>query len=331
MSASAAPNHTIDDVLSMTGIFAKGDAAKVKNYEVVHATVDTLTTRELAAGFAMLIQKKIDDVDEIFLNSLGKEDSDESIQHLERMTNSDGTLDFSKVELLPAKSVKQMVKAYANCASSKGADDLNLSREERALFGALDKNHTTKQQVEDILKQVMANRFQEYQQKGLEGIAPYQRKSNKHFEPGAELREKTEQLTAAKKASPSFLKYTLDYPSSKPTTGDVNEAFGWFNFNIDDKPTFSMFHKLSYYDAKSNCYMLMFRHFYVSRGHNSVQACGACFPVENNDSLVLLASRTSTDLVAGFGGAAKKAMGSRIMGGKLKANFEKYRSVSDVK
>ena len=73
------------------------------------------------------------------------------------------------------------------------------------------------------------------------------------------------------------------------------------------------------------------RHFYVSRGHNNVQATGASFPLDNGQSLVLFSSRTSTDLVTGFGGSAKKAMGSRIMGGKLAKNFAKYRTLSEGK
>jgi hypothetical protein len=263
-------------------------------------------------------------MEEIFLESDKKEDSDDSIQYMGRMV--DGTLDFSKVELLPAKCVKDMVKAYVAAGSSKGSDDLNLSTEERVLFAALDKKSATQAQVEDVLKKILAKRLEEYQQKGLEGIAPYLRKG-KNYEPGAELKEKTEQLALAKKLCPEFNKYALDYPNSKPTTGTVKESFGWINFNIDDKPTFCIFHKVSYFDESKGFYVFFHRHFYVSRGHNCVQALGGCFPVENDESLILVGSRTSTDQVDGFGGAAKKAMGSRIMGGKLKANFEKYIAV----
>lgn len=63
------------------------------------------------------------------------------------------------------------------------------------------------------------------------------------------------------------------------------------------------------------------RHFYVSRSHNSVQSIGAAFPAEDNDTVVLLAQRTSTDQVAGFGGAAKRGIGAKVMGGKVADNF----------
>ena len=105
----------------------------------------------------------------------------------------------------------------------------------------------------------------------------------------------------------------------------MKDVFGWINFKIDDKPTISLFQK-TYWKVNDKVAMMCFRHFYVSRGHNSVQAFGGCFPVEDDKTLVLYASRTSTDRVAGFGGSAKKAMGSRIMGGRLEANLEKYRT-----
>lgn len=305
-----------------------GAIAKIKKHEVVHATVDTLTSRELAAGFAFLVKRKPEDMDDVFLMSDRKEESDESIQYMERMSE-EGTLDFSKVELLPANCVKEMVQAYVAAGSNKGSDDLNLSLGERALFAALGKS-ATQAQVEGVLKKVLAKRFQDYQQKGLEGIAPYLRKG-KNFEPGKELREKTQKLSTAKKFAPAFMAYSLDYPNHKPTDGTVKEAFGWINFNIDDKPTFSLFHKVSYYDETRGCYLMFHRHFYVSRGHNSVQAVGASIPVEHGESLIIMASRTSTDLVTGFGGSAKKAMGSRIMGGRLKSNLEKYRTLSEGK
>ena len=75
---------------------------------------------------------------------------------------------------------------------------------------------------------------------------------------------------------------------------------GWIQFNIDGKPTFALFHK-SYLRVNETCALMCFRHFYVSQGHNSVQAFGGSFPVPQG-TMIMYASRTSTDLVAGFGG-----------------------------
>jgi len=37
--------------------------------------------------------------------------------------------------------------------------------------------------------------------------------------------------------------------------------------------------------------------------------------------------RTSTDQVSGFGGAAKRGIGNKIMGGRMAENFERARQV----
>ncbi|KAG7337151.1 hypothetical protein IV203_021681 [Nitzschia inconspicua] len=324
MSGTAATTTTIEDALALVphGIFSSDvatAATKIRNGEVLNALVTSLTERELAAGFVYLTTVPMEDVEHIFLQSEGKEEADETVQQIVRMQD-DGSLDFSSVQFLPAKSARDTMNAYLNCTPG---DTLNLSKEEMEMFHALDKKHATQEQVQDVLKKVLQQRLDAYQQQGLEGIAPYQRKNGKDFYPGKELRERTQQLWTAAKVAPDFIKYMLDYPNHKPTAGEIKDVFGWINFNIDDKPTISMFHK-SFYKVNDTCAAMCFRHFYVSQGHNSVQNVGGAFPVPEG-TLLLFASRTSTDLVAGFGGNAKKVIGSRIMGGKIKANFERYR------
>lgn len=309
---------TAEEFMAIVG-FSKQDVAKVKKHEIVHSKLDSLTDRELAAGYALLVKMSIEDIENLFLDSTGKEDTDPAIQQLGRQ-DQDGNLDFSKVQLLPTQSTKSMIQIYVN---AKPGDGLNLSEQEYGLFTGLDKKSATKEQVEEVLRKVLTFRLNEYRQKGIEGIGPYCRGKGKHFEPGKELLEKTSKLKVLKKVSPAFYKYMLEYPHSKQDE-TVQESFSWINFNIDGKPTISLVHKVTWKQDK--LFLMMHRHFYVSRGHNSVQLTGGGIPVEDNESLLVLASRTSTDQVSGFGGAAKRAMGSRIMGGRLAENLERYRA-----
>ena len=70
----------------------------------------------------------------------------------------------------------------------------------------------------------------------------------------------------------------------------------------------------------------MERHFYISRSHNCLQGIGAALPIDDG-AVVLYATRTSTDQVSGFGGAAKRGIGNKIMGGRMAENFERARQV----
>jgi hypothetical protein len=317
--------YTIEDILSLISsvgnVFTSAGAAdQIRRGEILSSPMTSLSDRQLAAGFSFLIDKNItaDDVKQIFLQSEEKEDSDETIQQFVRMEH--GSLDFSTLQLLPAKSAAKQTQAYIH---NNPGDALNLSKEERDVFHGL----KTQEEVEDALKKVLQQRFEDYQQRGLEGVAPYERKGGKHYHPGKELKEITEQLPLLKHIAPEFAKYMVDYPNNKPD--GVEDTFGWINFNINDQPTFALFHK-SYLKMSDNCAAMCFRHFYVSQGHNSVQNIGGCFPVVvdgNERAMMINSSRTSTDQVAGFGGAAKKSLGARIMGGKIKANYEKYLAV----
>ena len=299
--------------------FAQKDVDKALCGEVVRFAMEMLTERELAVAFAVVIQKTTDELETMFLENLGKEESDEMLQQLVNQNDDDdGSLDFSLVKFLPPSSEKDMVAAYVD-PKSGGANELNLSADEWVSFRALDKKTATVSQVEEILRTVLAKRLELYRQKGLEGIPPYQRKGGKSFDSGKELLERCQKLTIIRKIAPEIVQYMQDYPNSKPTTGVVKESFSWMNYNIDEKPTFCLVHKVTW--KRPDIVILFHRHFYVSRGHNSVQAVGGGQPLDDDATLVCFSCRTSTDQVAGFGGSAKRALGSRIMGEKLANNL----------
>ena len=70
----------------------------------------------------------------------------------------------------------------------------------------------------------------------------------------------------------------------------------------------------------------MERHFYISRSHNCLQGIGAAMPVCDG-AVVLYCTRTSTDQVGGMGGMVKRTIGNKIMGNRMKENFERARRV----
>ena len=79
-------------------------------------------------------------------------------------------------------------------------------------------------------------------------------------------------------------------------------------------------------DKISGGYVYMERHFYISRSHNCLQGIGAAMPVRDG-AVVLYCTRTSTDQVSGMGGMVKRTIGNKIMGNRMKENFERARQV----
>ena len=228
----------------------------------------------------------------------------------------DGSLeDFAGIKLDPNGST--MTKLYQSAAPGS---DLNLSKEEIETFKKLGKK-ANQADVENCLRQILLDRFRAYKKNGLAGINPYAR-SKKEFSAAEELKHQIEVGPILKKHSPAFYRYAMEYPNNKPE--GTEESFFWVNSIIDDKPTIALVHRLGI--PQNGGYVYMERHFYISRSHNCLQGIGAALPVEDG-AVVLYATRTSTDQVSGFGGSAKRAIGNKIMGGRMAENFERAREI----
>ena len=74
--------------------------------------------------------------------------------------------------------------------------------------------------------------------------------------------------------------------------------------------------------ADGDAYIALQRQYYVSEGFNCEQAIAAFLPVQDG-TVVVYANHTSTDQVAGFGGGAKRSIGSKMMSSQLEEIFGK--------
>src|SRR5262249_46618460 len=100
------------------------------------------------------------------------------------------------------------------------------------------------------------------------------------------------------------------------------ETFRWTRYLAHGEPTVSLTHGL--YVPDGDAWVVVQRQFYVSTGYNSEQAVGALMPVEKG-TVVFYVNRTSTDQVLGFGGSAKRSIGSKLLASQLQALYEKVR------
>jgi hypothetical protein len=221
---------------------------------------------------------------------------------------------FAKLELKgdPAKQAKGYLEA-------KPGDALNLSAEEIEAFRRLGVGAEVAA-VESALRTLLAARVEAYRTKGLAGIAPYARKDGSRS-PAEELRKASEASAGLKKYVPTLYQTLLAYPESKPP--GTEEMFRWTYLNAHDVPTITLTHGLVFADGDAR--VVVQRQFYASTGYNAEQAVVALLPVEKG-TVVVYANRTSTDQVTGFGGSAKRSLGSKILASQLRSLFEKARA-----
>ena len=308
----------LDEVLRKGG-FSASEIQQVQKGDMVKATAESTNERELAVKFAFVIKAPPKDLREMFMTTTKTAEKDPSVTQSGLITT--GTLaDFADIRLEP--NAKEMTKLYLNAAPGTV---LNLSKQEIAAWKAIkrgDGDKHERERVEQHLQQVLLDRYITYTKGGLKGLLSYARSGDKVYDPGQELKLKTEKSEILKNESPTFHKHLLEYPNHRPE--GLEESFSWVNYNIDEKPTVVLIHRMGLLEG--GIYLFSERHFYVSRSHNSVQGIGGFCPVEDG-TLVAYISRTSTDQVAGFGSSAKRSIGARIMGGAVAKNFERVRTV----
>jgi hypothetical protein len=176
-------------------------------------------------------------------------------------------------------------------------------------------------QVEAQVRDMLLARLQAYRQKGLAGIAPYARGGEKTRSPGDDLRSATRTLKLLDKYMPSAYQFLLGYPKGKPA--GTEEVFRWSLISAHGDPTLVLTQNV--YVPDGDAWIVMQRQFYVSTGYNCEQAVAAFLPVKGGTA-VFYGNRTSTDQVTGFGGGAKRSIGSKVLANQLEDLFEKVRA-----
>ena len=293
-------------------IYSPDQVQQVRDGKMLQDTVESGSERELSVRFAGLLKAPATVFQKVFMEVSQKKDSDPSVIDLGLIEGNGLIQDFDGVKLDSNNDV--MKKTYLN--ASPGSD-LNLSQEEINAFNNL--NGTG--EVEEQFRSMLLDRYRAYRKNGLSGIPPYRRSGGKDYHPSDDLRHKVELATIVKREAPEFHRYLDEYPNAQP--GGFEESFCWMNFDVDAKPTVALVHRMG--QLIGDAYVFAERHFYVSRSHNCIQGVGGAFPVEEGTILLYLV-RTTTDQVAGFGSSAKRAIGSRIMGGKMAESFERART-----
>lgn len=291
--------------------FSPDEIAKAKAGQIVHGTLKPSNERELGATFAFVVKETPSNlVNEAKAGLLNKVDPNAiAFQVIE---GASGLASFARLGLEPDAS--QRAQAYV---AAKPGGDLNLSAQEIATFNELGSG-AAPAAVEQAVRSALLARLQAYQSKGLAGIAPYARSGGKQRPPADDLRSATRAMEKLQARVPAAYRMLLDYPQSKPP--GTEETYRWFHFRAHDVPTIALTH--TFYIPDGDAWVVGQRQFYVSAGYNCEQALAAFIPVKAGTAVVY-ANRTSTDQVVGFGGGAKRSIGSKLLASQLQGLFAK--------
>ena len=282
--------------------------------EIVTAEPKATNERELSFAVGFVIQRPpAEIVDDVLKGEVLAKNPD-VVARGDLSSGAPG--EFSGLHLAGPDAAQEWVEA-------KPGGKLNLSREEIAGFAALGGSSGAALQgaVEGQLHQALAARVQAYRGRGLAGMTPYAR-GHGDEKPGDDLLAASRASGPIRTRAPGFQKLLEGYPDGKGP-GFV-ERYRWIVSKAGGEPTVLLQHVFAMPDGEA--WGLAQRQYFVSTQYNAEQDAVLLQPVAEG-TLVILMSRTSTDQVAGFGGGAKRAIGSKMMGKALVEMAQRSRSV----
>lgn len=317
LCAGASPAQSLPGTRTLLGDLglSPDEIAEVESGKIVRQTSKPASERELVASMAFEVPVT---PSELVKSSEGRllDKVDPNMIAFGVVSDPATLADFAKLTLAP--DAKSRAKDYLD---AKPGGDVNLSTEEIAAFQKLGKDATT-EAVEAQVRKALLARVEAYRAQGLAGIAPYALGGGKSRSPAHELRLATEAAKVLERYAPAAYHHLLSYPKDKPP--GAREILRWSHFKGHGVPTIVLTHVLLVPDG--DAWIVAQRQFYVSTGYNSEQAVAGFLPADGDHTVVVYTNRTSTDQVTGFGGGAKRSIGSKLLGSQLEELFRKARA-----
>ena len=169
-------------------------------------------------------------------------------------------------------------------------------------------------------RMLLLRRAQAFQARGLDGVAPYARRSGTS-DPAALLRVAAGDARILAPFAPGLGEALLHYPVDQSPTS-VGQIY-WVKRQVQGRPTPILIHHLI--DVTPALALYVERQFYVGHTYNASQILCAAVPYE--DGVVILSSnRVSTDQVGGFGGDMKRMIGRRQLRAEIVKRFDRIRA-----
>jgi len=306
---------TLEDFLGVMKL-SKQDIERARAGEIITGTRKSSHDRELVATMAFKVPNA--QPDELVVRGEGGllDEVDEQTITFAILPANPDLASFESLQLRPG-DIKQFSRA-------KAGDDLNLSKAEIDALQKLGKNPEAVQ-VEEVVHAALLDRVRTYKAGGLVGIAPYQRSGSEFRSPAEDLKKASLAAQFIHDVAPTAYKVLLEYPDAMPE--GAQETYRWSYLEANGEPTIALTHNL--YLPEGEVWIVFQRQFYVSEGYNCEQAIAAFVPVSDGTAVFYI-NRTSTDQVSGFGGGAKRSIGSKLLASQLEKLYSKVSSAVEA-
>jgi hypothetical protein len=318
----AQENMTVESI-SRTMALTDKEKQDLHAGKFVHREAEETSKKELAGRLAILLPAPLAEVKELSQN-FTLFNLSPAVIAMKVLVDDQPT----QVQFLDAVFTSQESGEIRKLADAGPGSEFNLSQDEidslqslRAQHaGRCDQDAACQKAFSDAYSRLLYDRMKSYRAGGIATIAAYQRGEQEIANPAEELQKTGDALTLIKEHLPALYKSFMEHPESQ--IEGVEHFFLWKKQKIQDRPTFSLAHRMRFESDES--LIVLDREFYVGQSYNSLVSVAGAFAVDDQTVVVYL-NRTSTDQVAGFGSGTKHAIGRKMMIGEIKKNLTQLR------
>ncbi|MDJ0945585.1 MAG: hypothetical protein QNJ30_19125 [Kiloniellales bacterium] len=313
---------TIDEVMQAIGFTAEDEKALLAG-EIVSHDLDRVGEKEIIAAVAMRLPVPLAKFEAAY------------------PAGSDIELDANNLSFsllgAPPKDGEWAKLAFdggdkdelGKILRAKPGDDLNLSAEEFAQLGERLSAVSADQDgaaaaVSEAYRDLMKARFAAYLERGLDGVAAYDRGGGKAVSPAEEIRMTWRaDDDFFETYFPALNRAFLSFPQDQPA--EVENEFAWRKQKVEGRPAFILQHNQM---QRGEDYIVWAsKQFFVGHTYNSQVTGGLVLPVEEG-SIVFYFNSTSTDKIAGFFSGVASSVGQSRMNDSIKSYFDSARKRS---
>ncbi len=313
---------SIDEVIQAIGFTAEDQKALLAG-EIVSHDLDRVGEKEIIAAVAMRLPVSLDKIDDVYpagsdieidRNNLGY-----SFLGAPPKDGEWAGLSFDDGEKKELKTI----------LGAKPGEDLNLSTEEFAqlsdrLSGVTADQEGAAAAISNAYRDLIKARFAAYLERGLDGVAPYDRGDGKTVSPAEEIRlvwGTDDEFFGT--YFPALNKAFLSFPQDQPDV--IENEFAWRKQEVEGRPAFILQH--SQIQTGDGYHVWASKQVFVGHTYNSQVTAGLFLPDEEG-SILFYFNSTSTDKIAGFFSGVASSVGQSRMNESIKRYFDSARQKS---
>lgn len=305
---------SLRSVLSEFGLSAE-HRKQLEDGTIVSVVAEPAFRKELTGAVAMRLPVRISEIAQRIRNGMnitadpgmteyGEIDPKLSETDLERAA-------FSSTE---QEEALRLFHLQAGTEFNFSAAEIALVREGLGVYPSARDGRDALAEASAAYRMVLAGRVRAYRERGLAGLAAYDRGDSSASPPGDELLRVRTTFSPIPALAP-LLRALDAFPRPPPSTMD--QRLYWKKTSVNDRPAFVLAHVLL--EERPNRVAFVLREFYVGHSYNVLQQIGIALP-QGEGSVILALNSTVTDAIPAVLGSLARAIGQ----GRARQALEDY-------